>query len=687
MSEQGTLLGRTTEGGEPKQQQQGGEEPAHQGQGHQGQVHCGCTGGYGSAASPHGSAASPHGSAASPHGSAASPHGSAASPRGSAADRHGCQAPFHHNPHADTEADVDGEMADGDGQRPEVKDLGWLIQSKRGKAPKRRVGDWDGRPRDSSEDRRSRQGDKAIDRRGRQHSRPRSRDRASQRVDRRREEAPPRGGGHRHGGAGGQYGSAGRGSGTAAARHCDGGRQYGRKNPGTSSSGQEKEKPRGCYHCGQEGHYARDCRNERACRTCRKPGHEAKNCPEGANSRKRGREDNSGLTPPGKRNPEASAPHTAATASSTATSAPGTAAAAAGTGKTEEATAPRAKAARYSYARAVQETNRWTIALSGMDGTSPDDTAISGIKEYLNGLLVKETLEHGTPPAKIVGWKPSPRALLVEAETQGSFKWLWDILSKQSVRVETYAAHKARIETSRSLSGFIRSPTSEMRLEDLKVLVAGDLRSQKVGGVVTVCKVDPTPKGGLLRLKVDQEAYEDLVNLGLEIHVGAHGRVQLNEHGVDRSKELEEEDLQNRMERLRQTMLEAQQKLEAAEAEAMMRANAAAVAAVELSAPKDSQLVGDNDGGRRSPSPAASHATSYADSEGDDARMEVGAGGGGGGTGGGTGGSDAAGIGAEDVGSGGDGGDDQAGVGAGGSGAGGSSSGGGAKAGGLPPQS
>ncbi len=146
---------------------------------------------------------------------------------------------------------------------------------------------------------------------------------------------------------------------------------------------------------------------------------------------------------------------------------------------------------------------------------------------------------------------------MLEAESEGSWKWLWDVLSKQSVRLETYEQHKARIEATRSLSGFLRSPTAEMKLEDLKVLVTADLRSQKVGGIVTVCKVDPSSKGGLLRLKVDQEAYEDLVNVGLEIHVGAHGRVQLNEHGVDRTKELEEEDLQNRLSRLREAALEA----------------------------------------------------------------------------------------------------------------------------------
>ncbi len=540
---------------------------------------------------------------------------------------------------------ADGGSGHGHGDVDGKEDLNWLIQARKGKAPRRRVGDWDGRPRDRSEDegRRSR---------GRRHSRPRSRDRLSQRVDRRREEAPPRGGRGRQGQGQDQHGSAAGGSGSAEMASGSAAARYGRRSPPITSSSRE------CYRCGQEGHFAKDCRNAKACRICKKPGHMARDCPEKA-TRKRGREEeNSGLTPPTKKNLEkpstaaaasataAAASGTAAAASGTAASAPGTAASASGKAVSgQEASAPRAKAARYSYSRAVRvEKGAWTIALSGRDGTSPDDAAISGIKEHLNGLLVKGTLEKGIPPAKIVGWKPTARALLLELESQGSYKWAWEELAKQSIRVETYAEHKARIDTTKTLSGFVRSPTSDLSLEDLKILVAGDLRSQGVKGAVTLCKVDRTPKGGLLWLKAEREAYDALVDLGLEIHVGAHGRVQLNEHGTDRSKELEEADLQERLNRLRQAALETQQKLQAAEAEVMMRASANALQ--ELSVPKDNQPMAVDDG-LHSP---ASHVTSYADSEGDDARMDGGVGGGdggdgGGGTGDGSGGGDVAGAG------------------------------------------
>ena len=94
-----------------------------------------------------------------------------------------------------------------------------------------------------------------------------------------------------------------------------------------------------------------------------------------------------------------------------------------------------------------------------------------------------------------------------------------------------------------TLTGFIRGTLADMKVEDARLLVHAKMRRLKIIGDVVVTTVRRTPAGGVITLKVDDDANEKLGQSGHLIYVSAAELIELFNPQKDKKAMLEKDAL------------------------------------------------------------------------------------------------------------------------------------------------
>ncbi len=281
---------------------------------------------------------------------------------------------------------------------------------------------------------------------------------------------------------------------------------------------------------------------ERLCFDCGQPGHRSRDCPEG-----RGRKDpyskrrlaektKSGFTPAHKK------PRT--------------------TGKPAEPA--RKSQPKFPYAKAV--VGNTCLVILQQNGLAPTKEMVETIQFTLNRHLVASARRTGLPAARIVTWQEHLQGLILEVADAESGYWAWSVLSKEGYKLERWENFLQRTKTTRTLTGYIKGVLADMDVEDVRLLVRAEMTRLGVTGNVVVASVRKTPAGGVLAIKVDDDANEELGQHGHQIFVGAAGLVELVDPRRDKKALMEKTVLEDDVRKLEAQLKAARKRLDDREA-------------------------------------------------------------------------------------------------------------------------
>ncbi len=210
--------------------------------------------------------------------------------------------------------------------------------------------------------------------------------------------------------------------------------------------------------------------------------------------------------------------------------------------------------ANLSYAKAA--AGAYSTFIVRRDGKQPHKDDLEAVETAINICMLKmmEEDDSGDPWTPCVErWELAPDGIILEVKDKrtASFigmKALATTAYRQLTELELQERNKPRIE----LTGFVRGSTANISEEGLALFLKKQVAQLKINGSLTLKGMRKTPKGGILSIRVDDEAEQSLGEHGHVLYIGAAGPVRFhNLKGTtasSRSREARKEQLQSELE-------------------------------------------------------------------------------------------------------------------------------------------
>ncbi len=199
-----------------------------------------------------------------------------------------------------------------------------------------------------------------------------------------------------------------------------------------------------------------------------------------------------------------------------------------------------AKKPRYSFAEAASCSTTRLVVRNG-DGTTPDFGALESIKLSLNKAVYGLVAKKEWAPT-IQGWKSERDGIIVATTDSMSTHWVRAFLTNEHLQVILWDAYLAETRPKFYLSGFLRGAMADMGLEVARALVDYELKRIGLPGKVIVTSIKRTARGGIIWLKVDEDALVALGQRDFNLVVGAEGNVKFHDaRKTAKAKEAETE--------------------------------------------------------------------------------------------------------------------------------------------------
>ena len=182
---------------------------------------------------------------------------------------------------------------------------------------------------------------------------------------------------------------------------------------------------------------------------------------------------------------------------------------------------------KFSYAEAAKSAA--TFVILSKEGKHLAKKYFTLLQEACDKEIIG-SLQKGEDPPSIEKWTYSTTMATISFQDKEFYEKLSEVVNDNGFCLEEYSEFLNKRRPTTILSGLIKEPTAKQPREILELLITHQTKVKQIPGLVEFYSEHVTAAGNkILRIRVDDEAFERFKQVNCELQLAAAGKVLFQE--------------------------------------------------------------------------------------------------------------------------------------------------------------